>query len=308
MDSFSVDLIVKAALIEDLVAGPDEELNRFLKIRKPYLIRKPDLIDVTSDAIFEEEEVEASVIAKSNGILSGSIALAKVFEFVDSDLYLIFYKKDGEPFHKNEKIVSLNGRIKSILKGERTALNFLGHLSGIATEVNKLVQILEGTGITILDTRKTLPGLRELEKNAVVHGGGKNHRMGLFDMVLIKDNHIDAVIGKPATSIPAGSIAEAVKKVRTIYGKRYKIEVEARSHSEVEEALLSEVDRIMLDNMKRSQIKKAVKRIDGKTEIEVSGNMNRKKIKRLGKIPVDYISAGYITYAAGHSDFSLKIV
>lgn len=303
MDSFSVDLIVKAALIEDLVTGPDEELNRFLKIRKPNLIIKPDLIDVTSDAIFEEEEVEASVIAKSNGILSGSIALTKVFEFVDSDLSLTFYKKDGEPFHKNEKIVSLNGRIKSILKGERTALNFLGHLSGIATEVNKLVQILEGTGITILDTRKTLPGLRELEKNAVVHGGGKNHRNGLFDMVLIKDNHIDAATGKPT-----GSIAEAVKKVRTIYGKRYKIEVETRSHSEVEEALLSEVDRIMLDNMKRSQIKKAVKRIDGKTEIEVSGNMNRKKIKRLGKIPVDYISAGYITYAAGHSDFSLKIV
>ena len=323
MDSFSVDLIVKAALIEDLVTGPDEELNRFLKIRKLNPIRKPDLIDVTSDAIFEEEEVEASVIAKSNGILSGSIALTKVFEFVDSDLSLSFYKKDGEPFHKNEKIVSLNGRIKSILKGERTALNFLGHLSGIATEVNKLVQILEGTGITILDTRKTLPGLRELEKNAVVHGGGKNHRNGLFDMVLIKDNHIDAATGKPAIGKPAkgkptiglpakgkptGSIAAAVKKVRTIYGKRYKIEVETRSHSEVEEALLSEVDRIMLDNMKRSQIKKAVKRIDGKTEIEVSGNMNRKKIKRLGKIPVDYISAGYITYAAGHSDFSLKIV
>ena len=245
MDSFSVDLIVKAALIEDLVAGPDEELNRFLKIRKSNLIRKPDLIDVTSDAIFEEEEIEASVIAKSNGILSGSIALTKVFEFVDSDLYLTFYKKDGEPFHKNEKIVSLNGRIKSILKGERTALNFLGHLSGIATEVNKLVQILEGTGITILDTRKTLPGLRELEKNAVVHGGGKNHRMGLFDMVLIKDNHIDAATGKPETGIPAGPIAAAVKKVRSIYGKRYKIEVEARSDSEIEEALLSEVDRIM---------------------------------------------------------------
>ena len=159
------------------------------------------------------------------------------------------------------------------------------------------MRILQGTGIKILDTRKTLPGLRILEKQAVVHGGGQNHRMGLFDMVLIKDNHIDA----------AGSITEAVNKVRSHWGNRYKIEVETRTLEEVKEAFSCGVERIMLDNMKRGLIKKAAELVKDACEIEVSGNMDIKKIKALRKIAIDYISAGYLTYASGQSDFSLKI-
>ncbi|MCK4804354.1 MAG: carboxylating nicotinate-nucleotide diphosphorylase [Spirochaetes bacterium] len=292
MDTSPVDLAVKAALSEDLCADFSESLNDLLTGKRT------DLIDVTSDAVFSDDKNEAVVISKSEGVLSGSAVFQKVFQLIDPSLSVIFFKKEGDPFHISEKIVSVKGRVKSILMGERTALNFLGHLSGIATEVSRLVRILEGTRIKILDTRKTLPGLRELEKRAVVHGGGKNHRMGLYDMVLIKDNHIDA----------AGSITGAVQKVRSIHADRFKIEIECRSMGEVEEALSLGVDRIMLDNMPGKMVKRAVKLIGGKTEVEVSGSMNRKRIKKLRGIPVDYISAGYITNSTAQSDFSMKIL
>lgn len=287
-----VELAVKAALSEDLCADFSQSFNSLLTGKRT------DLIDVTSDAVFSDEENEAVIISKSEGILSGCNAFQKVFQIVDPSLSVTFFKKEGDPFYISEKIVIVKGRIKSILKGERTALNFLGHLSGIATEVGRLVRILEGTRIRILDTRKTLPGLRELEKRAVVHGGGKNHRMGLYDMVLIKDNHIDA----------AGSITGAVQKVRSLHADRFKIEIECRSLKEVEEALSLGVDRIMLDNMPGKMVKRAVKLIGGKTEVEVSGSMNRRRIKKLRGIPVDYISAGYITNSTVHSDFSMKIL
>ena len=292
MDTSPVDLAVKAAISEDLCADFSESLNDLLTGKRT------DLIDVTSDAVFSDEKNEAVIISKSEGILSGCDAFQKVFQLIDPSLSVTFFKKEGDPFHISEKIVSVKGRVKSILKGERTALNFLGHLSGIATEVSRLVRILEGTGIKILDTRKTLPGLRELEKRAVVHGGGKNHRMGLYDMVLIKDNHIDA----------AGSITRAVQKVRSIHADRFKIEIECRSLKEVEETLSLGVDRIMLDNMPGKMVKRAVKLIGGKTEVEVSGSMNRRRIKKLRGIPVDYISAGYITNSTAQSDFSMKIL
>jgi len=290
MEFFFLDRAVKSAIFEDFGIQRGGDLPPETEITSR-------LSDVTSDVVLEEKEVAAVVFAKDAGILSGTRPFARVYSLVDPNVELSFSKKDGDRFEKEERIVRLKGRAVSIFKAERTALNFLGHLSGIATEVRSLVQLLKKSEIQLLDTRKTLPGLRSLEKEAVVHGGGVNHRMGLFDMVLLKDNHIDAV----------GSISEAVRKVRAAHGDAYTIEVETRNLEEVVEALETGVDRIMLDNMNRGMLKKAVRLIGTRAEIEVSGNMNRKTIRRLKRIPVQFISVGYITYAAGHSDFSLSV-
>jgi nicotinate-nucleotide pyrophosphorylase (carboxylating) len=216
---------------------------------------------------------------------------------VDPDLSVTLLVSDSDSFSEGDTVASVRGNIRAILAGERTALNFLGHLSGIASRVGKLVELLEGTGIRILDTRKTLPGLRFLEKEAVLHGGGTNHRMGLFDMVLIKDNHIDR----------AGSIEAAVQAVRNRHGREYKIEVETRTLAEVSEAVRAGVDRIMLDNMDAATVEKACAIINGTVEIEVSGNMNREKIMSLRHLPIDFVSMGSITYSAGHADFSMTL-
>jgi len=290
MEFFFLDRAVKSAIFEDFGIQRGGDLPPDTEITSR-------LSDVTSDVVLEEKEVAAVVFAKDAGILSGTRPFARVYSLVDPNVELSFLKKDGDRFEREERIVRLKGRAVSIFKAERTALNFLGHLSGIATEVRSLVQLLKKSEIQLLDTRKTLPGLRSLEKEAVVHGGGVNHRMGLFDMVLLKDNHIDAV----------GSISEAVRKVRAAHGDAYTIEVETRNLEEVVEALETGVDRIMLDNMNRGMLKKAVRLIGTRAEIEVSGNMNRKTIRRLKRIPVQFISVGYITYAAGHSDFSLSV-
>jgi nicotinate-nucleotide pyrophosphorylase (carboxylating) len=259
MDIESLDCIVKFALSEDLYPSFEPGYTNLLKGSQPFII---------------------------------------VFKLIDPDLSVTLLKSDGEQFYKGDRIAHICGRIRSTLMGERTALNFIGHLSGVATEVKKLVSLLKGTKIMVLDTRKTLPGLRALEKEAVQHGGGMNHRMGLYDMVLIKDNHIDAT----------GSIRGSIEKVRSLYGEKYKIEVETRNLEEVEQALSVNVDRIMLDNMTTSMIKRAVKLIGKRAEIEVSGNLTPKRIRRLKGIRVDFISAGYITYAPGHADFSLKLI
>jgi len=285
----SLDCIIGCALSEDLCKNFKEGFSGLLKGSTAAFS------DITTHALFTSEEGEANLIAKSNGILSGTKAFKRVFELVDPGVSVDFRIQDARKFSVNQTVAVIKGAVRSILMAERTALNLLGHLSGIATETGRFVEALCGSGIKILDTRKTLPGLRVLEKEAVVHGGGMNHRMGLYDMVLIKDNHIDR----------AGSITGAVKKVRARYGTTYKIEVETRDLSEVEEAVALKVDRIMLDNMKKEMIKAALKLIDGQTEVEVSGNMNPKKIKKLHRLPIDFISAGSITSAAGHADFSL---
>jgi nicotinate-nucleotide pyrophosphorylase (carboxylating) len=292
MDTESLDYVVKFALIEELSPSFEKGYTNLLKGEKV------GQEDITSKALFKEQEACAEVIAKSKGVFSGSRPFTRVFKIIDHDLSVTLSKTDGEQFHKGDRIAHIRGRVRSILMGERTALNFIGHLSGIATEVRELVSLLNGTKITVLDTRKTLPGLRALEKEAVLHGGGMNHRMGLYDMVLLKDNHIDAT----------GSIAESVKRIRSKYGEKYKIEIETRNLEEVEQALSAGVDRIMLDNMKRSMIKRAVRLIGNRAETEVSGNLTPSKIRRLKGIDVDFISAGYITYAPGHSDFSLKLI
>jgi nicotinate-nucleotide pyrophosphorylase (carboxylating) len=293
------DLILRVALSEDL----SPECLAAVEREARALVSASAFLDVTSDAIFGDERGEARVVAKSGGVVSGTQPFRKVYGLVDEDVEVSFPIGDGEGFRTGDAVVELKGRVGSILKGERTALNFLGHLSGIATEVRSLVRLLEGSGVEILDTRKTLPGLRELEKRAVVHGGGRNHRMGLYDMVLIKDNHVDA----------AGSITEAVRRVRARYGDRYKIEVETRTVGDVEEAIGCGVDRVMLDNMPDRTIARAVRIAEkarlggGRVEIEVSGNMDAARIRRIRALPIDFISVGSITHSAAQSDFSMRL-
>jgi len=291
MQEQSLDVLIKHALAEDLCDDFQKGFEALLADSKA------SFSDVTSDALFIDEKADVSVHAKSNGVLSGAKPFRKVFNIVDSSLTTSFSVHDGDTFSSGDTVASLHGNIHSILAGERTALNFLGHLSGIAAAVRDLSELLKGTSIRILDTRKTLPGLRSVEKEAVLHGGGANHRMGLFDMVLIKDNHIDQ----------AGSIGGAVRAVRNRHGNRYKIEVETRTLAEVEQAVRAGVDRIMLDNMDVAAVEKAASLINGRAKIEVSGNINREKIVKLRHLPIDYISVGSITYAAGHADFSLTL-
>ena len=291
MQEQSLDVLIKHALAEDLCDDFQKGFGALLADGKA------SFSDVTSDALFTDEKADVSVHAKSNGVLSGSKPFCRVFDIVDSSLTTSFCVLDGDPFSSGDAIATLNGSIHSILAGERTALNLIGHLSGIATTVRELSELLNGTSIRILDTRKTLPGLRSVEKEAVLHGGGANHRMGLFDMVLIKDNHIDR----------AGSIEGAVRAVKNRHGNRYKIEVETRTLAEVEQAVRAGVDRIMLDNMDVAAVEEAASLINGRAEIEVSGNINREKIMKLRHLPIDYISVGFITYAAGHADFSLTL-
>jgi nicotinate-nucleotide pyrophosphorylase (carboxylating) len=288
----SLDVIIKLALAEDLCEDFESGFHSLLDDGVT-----PDFTDVTTDSLFRNESADGSVTAKSEGVLSGEMVFMRVYEILNPQLAVFFSIHDGERFRAGQHVARLNGPVNAMLMGERTALNFLGHLSGIATKTRRLVRILNDERIRILDTRKTLPGLRILEKEAVLHGGALNHRMGLFDMVLIKDNHIDR----------AGSITAAVSAVRTRHGNRYRVEVETRSLEEVEEALAARVDRIMLDNMDITGIRKAVRRIAGKTEVEVSGNIDEHNIARLRGLPIDFVSMGSITYGAGHADFSLTM-
>jgi nicotinate-nucleotide pyrophosphorylase (carboxylating) len=252
--------------------------------------------DITSEAIFTEKKgVTFKLIAKDSGILCGRKIFTDVFKLLDKSSKIIFYFNDGVSIKKGEIIALVEGDVKTILKGERTALNFISHLSGIATKTSLFVKE-SGGRLKILDTRKTIPGLRMIQKYAVTCGGGSNHRIGLFDMILIKDNHIDA----------AGSITSAVQKVKIKWLTKYKIEVETRNLDEVKEALTCGVDRIMLDNMSIIEMKKAVELIEKKVETEASGNMSIEKIKEISDIGVDFISFGELTHTIRVFDFSLK--
>jgi nicotinate-nucleotide pyrophosphorylase (carboxylating) len=307
VDSGLLDLIVRLALAEDLLPQDRMAAQRDL-LESAFGTIDPSA-DVTSHAIFSNEKADtranagadarasALVVAKQKGILSGSGAFTHVYDIVDGEIDCFFEKKDGESFENKDTIVRLSGRACSILTGERTALNFLAHLSGVATETHRIASVLRNSTVTLLDTRKTLPGLRALEKEAVRHGGGENHRMGLYDMILIKDNHIDR----------SGSITEAVRRVRAAYSDQYKIEVETRTIAEVQEALAAGVDRIMLDNMPEHTVRRAARLAGDACELEVSGNITRKRIRRLRGLFVDYVSCGYITHSAPACDFSLLV-
>ncbi len=255
--------------------------------------------DITSYPIFEDNKTiqKTKIICKEDGIISGLEVVQKVFKIINPKIKLTFNKKNGESVKKEEDVILIEGVILDILIAERTALNFLCHLSGIATEVNNLNQKIKHTKCKILDTRKTLPGLRVFQKKAVKDGGGINHRFGLFDQVMIKDNHIDA----------SGSITEAFEKIKNQHDSKYKIIVENRNLKEVEETLKLKPDRILLDNMTPEEVVEALNLIQEKVQTEVSGNMNKDSLVEYAETGVDYISiGGKLTLNSPRLDFSLR--
>ncbi len=257
--------------------------------------------DVTSLSTVSEDCVgRAQIIAKEAGVIAGGHVVKKVFEIVNPHLAIELLVKDGERVESKQPVISIHGPMRGILTGERTALNFLCRLSGIATLTSQFVELVKHTGVRILDTRKTTPGLRTLEKYAVKVGGGDNHRIGLFDMVLIKENHITA----------AGGIQQAVNRCRGFLKQQnlnVKIEVETRNIHEVKEAINLKVDRIMLDNMTVEQIRKAVVLVNKKVEVEISGGVNLKNIVEYAETGIDFISIGALTHSAEALDFSLLV-
>jgi nicotinate-nucleotide pyrophosphorylase (carboxylating) len=252
--------------------------------------------DVTSAAIFPRREKAVFVLlSKDEGVLCGLEPFAHVFELLDRKARVEAYFKDGDAVAKGDLVARVYADLKAALAGERTALNLLSHLSGVATKA-RLFAAAAGEGLAILDTRKTIPGLRSLQKYAVACGGCRNHRLGLHDMILIKDNHVDA----------AGGIASAVAMARSRWGKRFKVEVEARNLGEVADALAAGVDRVMLDNMDDATMRRAVELVGGRAETEASGNVTLGRIAVLREIGLDYVSVGELTHSVRAHDFSLK--
>ncbi|HUW42365.1 MAG TPA: carboxylating nicotinate-nucleotide diphosphorylase [Rectinemataceae bacterium] len=252
--------------------------------------------DVTSAALFPKKERAVFVLlAKDEGILCGLGPFSHVFETLDRKAEVETYFKDGDRLKRGEVVARVRAKLRAVLAGERTALNLVSHLSGVATKTSLFVAAAQGKP-AILDTRKTIPGLRRLQKYAVACGGGRNHRMGLHDMILIKDNHVDA----------AGSIARAVERARAKWGKRFPVEVETRNLREVEEALAAGVDRIMLDNMDDATMRRAVVLVGGRVETEASGNISLERLPALGAVGVDLVSVGELTHTVKAFDFSLK--
>ncbi len=254
--------------------------------------------DVTSRATVPADlRVKAVIVAREEGRLAGIKVAGEVFRQIDSALIFKALKQDGNRVKNGTKLAEIYGHARAILTGERTALNIIQRLSGIASLTDKFVGKVRGTGVKILDTRKTTPGLRALEKYAVKMGGGMNHRFGLFDGVLIKDNHVHI----------AGGIKKAVKDVRKKY-PRLRIEVETQNLREVSEALGEDFDILMLDNMSIPDMKKAVKMIEGKYKIEISGGVNLANIRKFAKIGADYISIGALTHSAKSLNISMDIL
>ncbi len=256
--------------------------------------------DHTTMAVLPERaENKAKMVVKANGVIAGIYVAEKIYRKLQEDAELVFHVRDGEEMNEGDLIMTISGKARTLLTGERLALNFMQRMSGIATYTNRLVKLLEGTPAKILDTRKTTPGMRMLEKWAVKIGGGENHRFGLYDMILLKDNHIDF----------AGGISNAIKAVQHYLqdtNKNLKIEVETRSLQEVQEVLRTGgVDVIMLDNMDLDTMKKAVSLINGKYKTEASGGVNETTIREIALCGVDYISVGALTHSVKSLDISL---
>jgi len=252
--------------------------------------------DITSRAIFREGDISKGVIAaKQQGIFCGGDVVRIVYEIIDPAVSVTLLVRDGDAIAARDNVIAVAGPTVSILSGERIALNFIQRMTAIATRTASVVSLLRGTHIKLLDTRKTLPGFRKLDKYAVKIGGGTNHRMGLYDMVMIKDNHIRA----------AGSIDRAVQLVRKRYGTKYTVEVEAEDLHSVSEAVAAGADIIMLDNMDAAMMKKAADLIGKKVKIEVSGNMDEERIKEIIGLDIDYISMGSLTHSVTAFDLSM---
>ena len=253
--------------------------------------------DVTSEAVLPADmRLQGRIIAKATGTIAGLPVAAAVFERLDPALRFTPHLRDGDRVTPGDLVAQVNGPGRSMLAAERTALNFLQRLSGIATLTRAFVDRVAGTPTIILDTRKTHPGYRALEKYAVRVGGGQNHRMGLYDMALIKENHIQA----------AGSISAAVERVRAAH-PHLPIEVEVKTLDELRETLALDVDRIMLDNMNLEQIQAAVRLAAGRVPLEVSGGVTLERVADIAATGVDYISVGALTHSAPALDLSMLV-
>ena len=253
--------------------------------------------DVSTNSVMPEaKKGEADLLCKQDGIICGLQIFTRVFMMLDPDTEVELYVKDGEAVKNGQLMSKVRGDMRVILCGERTALNYLQRMSGVATMAREMSDSLEGTGIKLLDTRKTTPNNRIFEKYAVKTGGGNNHRLNLSDGVMLKDNHIGA----------AGGVAKAVKMAKEYAPFVRKIEVETENIDMVREAVEAGADIIMLDNMDHDQMKEAVELIAGRAEIEISGNVTKEKIAQIADLGVDYISSGALTHSAPILDISLK--
>jgi len=276
MDWDKIDSIIKNALNEDVGSG-----------------------DITTDTISPPDaKCEAQIIAKEKGIIAGIPIAKRVFQKLDPEVSFSQNSNDGDRVTPGQEILRIKATVRAVLTGERLALNLLQRMSGIATATSLYVDAVKGSQTKILDTRKTAPGLRVLDKYAVLAGGAQNHRFGLYDLVLIKDNHINF----------AGGISNAVEIVRSKYQNKFKIEVETSTLDEVKEALSSGADIIMLDNMNISMMKEAVKMINKKALTEASGGITLSTITDIAETGVDYISVGAITHSSPALDISLSMV
>ena len=253
--------------------------------------------DITTNSVMPHYQAgEVDLICKQDGVIAGLEVFKRVFELLDEKTEVTFYCKDGDSVKKGEKIGLVRGDIRVLLSGERTALNYLQRMSGIATYTREIAELLEGTETKLLDTRKTTPNMRIFEKYSVKVGGGYNHRYNLSDGILLKDNHIGA----------AGGVKEAVKMAKEYAPFVRKIEIEVENLDMLNEALEAGADIIMLDNMSVEDMKKAVELCRGKAETECSGNVTRENVARLVDIGVDYISSGALTHSSPILDLSLK--
>lgn len=251
--------------------------------------------ETTNSIVPAEARAEVQIVAKQSGIIAGLEVSQTVFRQFDPQIVFRTRIHDGAVVSQGQVLADVSGTVRALLTGERTALNFLGRMSGIATLTHQFVEAVKGTKAVILDTRKTAPGLRTIDKLAVRLGGGQNHRQGLFDMILIKDNHIDF----------AGSLKEAVRRVRAS-GTNLEIEVEARSIKEVREALEMKVDRLLLDNMSTETMTEAVRLNNGFAKLEASGNVTLANVRTIAETGVDFISIGALTHSPRTFDVSLK--
>ena len=275
LNPFYVDDLIRRALQEDI-----------------------NYLDVTSDYLIPETQTGcAYFLAKADGVLCGLDIALRVFSLLDPAFESTVYKKDGDLLKKGDVIADLSGHTRALLKGERTALNLIQHMSGIATATHEAVKLVEGTNASVCDTRKTLPGMRALQKYAVVTGGGKNHRFNLSDAAMLKDNHIDA----------GGGITKAIAALRQKVGHMVKIEVETRNLEELNEALSAGADIIMLDNMTPDRMREAVALTNGRALLEASGGITKETLRAVAETGVDIISIGALTHSVTAFDISMKM-
>ena len=272
--SLNVDPLLRSALQEDITSE-----------------------DVSTNSVMpDKRQGHADLICKQDGVICGLQVFARVFELLDPETTVVFRVSEGDDVKSGQLLAEVSGDIRVILSGERTALNYLQRMSGVATYTRKTAKLLEGSGIRLLDTRKTTPNNRIFEKHAVRIGGGFNHRYNLSDGVMLKDNHIGA----------AGGVKEAIQAAREYAPFVRKIEVETENIDMVREAVEAGADIIMLDNMDHDQMQEAIQLIDGRAEIEISGNVTAERIPQIRDLAVDYISSGALTHSAPILDVSLK--